>query len=489
MKRTLALIVVFTIALIVGLSTSVSAAEFPDVPITHVNYDAIMRLTDMGVVAGYDDGTFCPDKEITRTEFCALVARTLGYNKDTYVVKDLPFSDVPENYWGRAYISFCYERGLINGMGDGTFAPADKVTLAQVGKVVVCTINREAEALRMEGEKWYSGYIKVAKLYGLMNEITQEPEERATRANIAQFVYNTVESRLIPEVEEQEPDEEPENPDEENPDEETDEPEYVNPGGDEPGGSDDDDVVEDPGNNIPGIEFTDEELLSIEEIFAQKDYSEVKVILIDPGHNYSGKDIGARIDELNIKEEIVTWQIADKLRTKLEKMGYTVYMTRPLMTDSLANTSITESLQARVDLSHMVLADLYISIHCNMGGGSGTETYCFRYGGYAARIAKIVQEKITDATGLYNRGVKTADFYVCKNTTMPSILIETGFLDTEKDREILTSEDGQNDIAQAIADAVEEYDSMEPLSTAGYFDASELPDDETQEETEYDEET
>ncbi len=485
MKKTLALIVVFTILLTVGLQISVSAADFPDVPITHMNYDAIMRLTDMGVVAGYDDGTFCPEKEITRTEFCALVARTLGYNKETYVVKDLPFSDVPENYWGRAYISFCYERGLINGMGDGTFAPADKVTLAQVGKVVVCTINREAEALRIQGEKWYSGYIKVARLYGLMNEISQEPDENATRANIAQFVYNTIESRLIPEMEDQEP----EVPDVEEPDKEPSEtePEEEQPDYGDSEDTEEDGEPEDPGNNIPGVEFTEEELLSIEEIFAQKDYSEVKVILIDAGHNYSGKDIGARIDELNIREEIITWQIADKLREKLERMGYTVYMTRPLMSDSLANTSINESLQARVDLSHMVLADLFVSIHCNMGGGSGAETYCFRLGGYAARLAKIVQSNISDATGLYNRGVKTADFYVCKNTTMPSILIETGFMDTDKDRNILTSADGQEAIAQAIADAVEEYDNMEPLSVAGFMAETDTVDEGIQEDTENDE--
>ena len=73
-------------------------------------------------------------------------------------------------------------------------------------------------------------------------------------------------------------------------------------------------------------------------------------------------------------------------------------------------------------------------------------------------MADLIQKKITAATGMYNRGVKTANFFVIKNTAMPSVLVETGFLDTEKDREILISDEGQEIIAGAIAEAVAEYD-------------------------------
>lgn len=428
MRKTLLSAVIVVMFIFSALPLGVFAADFPDVEITHSNYDAIMHLTELGVIAGYDDGTFKPDREITRTEFCALMARTLGYNKETYVMTGVPFDDVSEGYWGMAYISFCYEKGLINGMGDGTFAPANKVTMGQAVKMAVCAVGKEPEALKNQGEKWYSGYMRVAEKYDLLDNTNQTAEENAVRQNVAQIVYNMVMTGLIEEEEEL-----PE-------DSETDS-----------GQADEDEQSE------------EKVLTELEKTYLKKDFSDVKVILIDPGHNYEGKDTGAENIELDVREEEITWLIADKLREELEELGYVVVMTREEMTDSIVNTSALESLQARVNMAHDVLADLYISIHCNTGGGSGIETYCFSLGGYAARLAGLVQDKVSDATGLYDRGVKTANFFVNKNTLMPSILVETGFMDNEKDMEVLTSGDGQRQIAVAIAEAVREYDMMEPI--------------------------
>ncbi len=420
MKRTLAAALIILIFLCTVFPIGVCAKEFPDVSVIHDNYDAIMHLTELGVIAGYDDGSFLPEREITRTEFCALMARTLGYSKETYEVCEVPFSDVAEDYWGIAYISFCYELGLINGMGEGLFAPADKVTMAQATKMTVCAVRKEAEALEMSGEKWYSGYVEVAEKYDLLKYTDQEPQENAVRANVAQIVYNMVVSELL---------------------------------------------SEDSSENVTEDETEEEDEYQsyIDKIFAQKDFSDVKVIVVDAGHNYEGKDTGAGVDGIEIREEEITWRIADKLRQRLKKMGYTVVMTRENLTDSIANTSTLDSLQARVDKAHSVLADLFISIHCNMGGGRGTETYCFSTTGYSARLAELVQKKVTEKTGLYNRGVKTAGFFVIKNTAMPSILIETAFMDNPKDLAVIISDEGQEQFAEAIAEAVSEYDDMLPL--------------------------
>ena len=248
---------------------------------------------------------------------------------------------------------------------------------------------------------------------------SQEPQENAVRANVAQIVYNMVMSELISE--------------------------------------DSEDMTDDE------TEEDDKYQSYIDKIFAEKDFSDVKVIVVDAGHNYEGKDTGAGVDGVEIREEEITWRIADKLRYKLEKMGYKVVMTRENLTDSIANTSALDSLQARVDLAHTSLADLFISIHCNMGGGTGTETYCFSTTGYSARLAKLVQKKVTEKTRLYDRGIKTSGFFVIKNTAMPSILIETGFMDNPRDLEIIASEEGQEQIAEAISEAVSEYDDMSPL--------------------------
>jgi len=324
-------------------------------------------------------------------------------------------------------------------MGDGTFAPAAKVTLEQAVKMSVCAIGKQDEALRVNGDKWYTGYAQVAGRYGLLTMVNQDFGENAGRGNVAQIVFNMVETGLakMPAEDdntETEPEEDPDN----KPSDETEEPVGEN--------------VEKP--SIPP---------EIVAAYREKDFSDVKTILVDAGHNYSGKDIGAENLKYDAKEEIITWQIADRLRDELEYWGYNVIMTREKMTDSIANTSVNESLQARVDMAHEALADLFISIHCNAGGGSGVETYCFAKSGYSGRLAELIQDSIADGSDLYDRGVKTSNFFVIKNTLMPAILIETGFIDSEKDIRILMSEEGQNQIAGAIASAIREFDLMDPI--------------------------
>ena len=428
MKKKAVIVLLITAYLLSAFSISVFAASFPDVPRTHKNYQAVTELANLGVITGYDDGSFCPEREITRTEFCALMARVLGCDKNTYIFEDIPFIDVKPDYWGRWCISFCYEKKLINGMGNDEFWPATMVTVEQAVKMAVCAIGKETEAQSIVGDKWYDGYVDTANQYNLFYKVDGEIGKAAVRSDVAQIVYNMLESGLVPEEE----DELPETP------------------------SDKTDGTATPQEP----EETDHISPEIRAAYSEKDFLDVKTILIDAGHNYAGKDTGAENKSLGLKEEEITWQIADKLRCRLEDMGYKVVMTRDKLTDSIANTSVVDSLQARVDLGHESLADLFISIHCNAGGGSGTEVYCFSENGYAGRLAKIVQKNIVAETGLYNRGVKTANYFVIRNTLMPAILIETGFIDSSKDAAILGSSSGQQSVADAIADAVSEYDHL-----------------------------
>lgn len=418
MKKAFQYILIMSVCLFSLYPIYAFAADFPDVPKGHRNYDAVNYLTEKGVIAGYEDGSFLPSREITRTEFCALMARTMGYSKNSYKTAKLPFSDIPSGYWGEAYISFCYEMGLINGMGDGTFAPAAKVTVEQTVKMAVCAVGAEKDAKAAAGEKWYSGYIDAAKNLGILSGVELSIGQNALRGNVAQLVYNADRSGKMIKY----------------------------------------------SGSISSEEEPEEEKSELEKAYDAKDFTDVHTIVIDAGHNYDGKDLGARNDALGIREEILTFQIADKLRAKLEAMGYTVIMTRKTAESSIANTSTSDSLRARVDAAHDALADLFISIHCNTGGGMGAETYCFENSGYSGRLAKLVQKHITGETSLYDRGVKTAGFFVIKNTLMPAVLVETGFIDNESDAAFLTSWEGQEKLAAAIAAAVKEYDGMGPIA-------------------------
>lgn len=432
---------VIIIAIVMGAFQCAYAQEFPDLSRTHKNYTAVSTLVEQGVIAGYDDGLFKPDREITRTEFCALMARILGYDKETYVMEETPFTDVADGYWGEAYIAFCYNRGIINGMGNNEFWPASKVTLEQATKMAVCAMGLEEDAKKIIADKWYLGYAAVADDNNLFYKINIKYGTPAIRGDIAQLMYNMVESEAYND--------------------------FINPQPEE-----DEDL---PGDQVDNGETEDEdseETIDPEILadFRNKNFLNVKTILIDAGHNYQGRDTGAENTARGIHEEEITWQIADKLRNILTEMGYTVVMTREHATDSIANTSVVESLQARVDLAHESRADLFISIHCNASdvGASGTETYCFNSNSLAGHLAKLVQKNVAKATGQFDRGVKTAEFYVIKNTLMPAILIETGFIDNDRDLEVIATDKGQQKFAQAIADAVAQYDSDAQLTSQMY---------------------
>lgn len=159
-------------------------------------------------------------------------------------------------------------------------------------------------------------------------------------------------------------------------------------------------------------------------------------IYIDAGHNYSGYDTGAAGNGL--REQDITFYIADKLNSLLQKAGISVKMSRNNLTDCLG-TSLNSSLYARSNEANAWGADLFISIHCNAGGynANGTETYCYSTGGEAYKLAGQVQKSIVGLCQTTDRGVKTANFAVLKNTKMPAILVETAFITNTYDAEKL----------------------------------------------------
>jgi N-acetylmuramoyl-L-alanine amidase len=107
-------------------------------------------------------------------------------------------------------------------------------------------------------------------------------------------------------------------------------------------------------------------------------------------------------------------------------------------------------------------ADLYVSIHANAYGSSwndarGIETYVYTTKPpEAVRLANAVQRKLIEATGLVNRGVKSADFHVLRETNMTAILIECGFMSNRAEAELLKSDDYRRTCARAIAAGIAE---------------------------------
>lgn len=173
-------------------------------------------------------------------------------------------------------------------------------------------------------------------------------------------------------------------------------------------------------------------------------------IFIDPGHNYSGGDTGAQGNGL--KEQNVTFEIALELKTLLINAGHEVKMSRNKITDNVG-TTVSTSINTRASLSNQWGADLFVSIHCNAGGGQGTETLVYSLNSSSVTYAKRIQDAIVNNIKTKNRGVKARpDLGVLKLTNAPALLVETAFIDSSSDSLLLKTK--LKDFAESIFEGI-----------------------------------
>ena len=204
--------------------------------------------------------------------------------------------------------------------------------------------------------------------------------------------------------------------------------------------------------------------------------SEKKIIVVDPGHAH-GNDEGVKITTggVDYNETDLDMQVAEKLESELQKRGYSVVMTR---SENQKFTSINESLAHRVDVANDSNAAFYISIHHNTVSGipeaNGVETYYSvavrdeNYGGgldelrleKSKQMAKLINDNIAKKLNANNSGAKSdkqsavGNLFVLRNTNMPAVLVETGFLSNEKEAQRCADSESQQLVAEAIAEVI-----------------------------------
>ncbi|MFT9850509.1 N-acetylmuramoyl-L-alanine amidase [Aneurinibacillus sp. REN35] len=174
------------------------------------------------------------------------------------------------------------------------------------------------------------------------------------------------------------------------------------------------------------------------------------LIVIDPGHG--GADPGASGNGL--KEKDITLSIAKRVAKHLENMGVNVCLTRS--DDNVFSSDKAADLKARAEFANRLDADYFISIHINAGGGTGFESYVAKSAANqeAGRCQHIVHSEVASVftnAGLPDRGEKTANFAVLRQTSMPAILLEFGFVDYAKDVAQLKNPEFLNAVAEAVA--------------------------------------
>ena len=113
---------------------------FSDVPKGYWAANYIGYMQQFGIITGYSDGSFRPDAPVTRAEFAAIASR---FEKLTEGSKS--FTDVPNTYWATRYINFAATRGWVTGYSDGTFKPENPITRAEVAAVTCRLLERSAD--------------------------------------------------------------------------------------------------------------------------------------------------------------------------------------------------------------------------------------------------------------------------------------------------------------------------------------------------------
>jgi N-acetylmuramoyl-L-alanine amidase len=170
---------------------------------------------------------------------------------------------------------------------------------------------------------------------------------------------------------------------------------------------------------------------------------------IDPGHG--GRDPGA-IGIGGLREKDVVLPISLEVARILSEAGVSVLMTR--------SDDRFISLQGRAAMANQARSTLFVSIHANAISMSrpdvnGVETYFFS--GRSRNFANTVHQSIMNQIRIGNRGVKQARFYVLRNTSMPSILVEVGFVTGAQDAPRLADPAFRDQMARAIADGILRY--------------------------------
>ena len=194
MKKLLALV----LALVMSMSlVTISNAAFKDADKIS-NKEAVDVMAAVGVLAGYDNGEFGATDTLTRAQACKIIAY-LDLGKD--VAEALPavqvFSDLSANNWAAKYVAYCADAGYVSGVGDNKFAPDEKVTGYQFGKMLLCALGYDQKVEEMTGSSWE---IKVAKLMesnSLSKGTSKLGSANLTREEAAQYALNALKATCV----------------------------------------------------------------------------------------------------------------------------------------------------------------------------------------------------------------------------------------------------------------------------------------------------
>lgn len=185
MRKVLSFVLV--LSLVLG-SFSMAFAATPKDVVGLPSEDAVAVLSDLGVVSGYDDGTYKPENIVTRAEMAVLVIRALGLTDYVTNAAKSSFSDMAGYGWAEGYIAYAQSLGFVSGYPDGTFKPGKTVSYDEAASMLVRALGYTTDSLT---GTWPANFVVKAKALGILDGI-KSGAAGANRGDVAIMLYQTL---------------------------------------------------------------------------------------------------------------------------------------------------------------------------------------------------------------------------------------------------------------------------------------------------------
>ena len=188
-KSTAAMLALSMVTAFVPVMQGASAAVFTDVSTGSKYYEAVNRLSELGIINGYEDGSFRPDNNVTRAEFSKII---VGMMNKAAEAKSTPpssaFDDVNQVQWCIPYVNYLTANGVIKGYADATFRPSNIITYAEAA-TIICRVLGYDEAT--VGYSWPANYMNEAAALEL-SDTAHSASDPVTRAVVAEITDNAL---------------------------------------------------------------------------------------------------------------------------------------------------------------------------------------------------------------------------------------------------------------------------------------------------------
>ena len=195
LKKVLALVLAFACAFTM-FAGAASYSDKADIKAT----TAVDMLSSLGVIQGYEDGSFKPNTTVTRAQMAKMIFTIMNGGNDNanaYVSLPTKFTDLPTAAWAQGYVRYLQNTGIIAGKSATKFAPNDTVTGLEAAKMVLVAAGYNAQKAGLTGAAWAQNTMKYGQLNNLFEDVDADLNAALPRQYAAQILYNALDMKRV----------------------------------------------------------------------------------------------------------------------------------------------------------------------------------------------------------------------------------------------------------------------------------------------------